>query len=411
VGAALVRAELARRIAFTLGALVVYRVGTYIPLPGIDPIFLEQQFHTYPLSILGIDVFAGGNIHRLSIFSISIIPYISTAVLVQLFILVFGMRRRFHSRGERGSRTIERVTLGLTALSVMLQSLGIAEAFESYGNVVSEPGGLFLLSTVATLTGGVFFLIWLSRQITLRGIGNGLALILFAGIVPEVPFSIAGVLEFVRQGVFDSNRVLELLFVVAAVVALIAVMESARRRVPIEYAGRQVGSHTIGPRTSDLSLKLNNAGIIPFVVATWLYGEVWTLAQLFVAPGSWVAAIAEQLGHGRIGYAIFIVLATVLLALIYTALILDPRETAQKLERFGGSISGVGSGEATAEHIDFILSRTALVGAIYLAFICLIPEMLIAYAQVPFYFGGVPALIVVSTVLDIDQQIRVDGLG
>jgi preprotein translocase subunit SecY len=292
----------------------------------------------------------------------------------------------------------------------MFQSLGIAEALEQFGQAVSEPGWLFRLSTVATVTGGMFFLIWLSRQITLRGVGNGLALLLFAGIMAEVPAAIAGFLEFVRQGVFDSNFALKVLFVMAAVVALMVVMESARRRVPIEYAGRQAGSQASGPRTSDLSLKLNNAGIIPYVVATWLYGEVLTLAQLWVAPGSWLAAATEQLAHGRVGFIIFFVLATVLLALVYTALILDPEEIAKKLERFGGSLPDVEPGEATAKRIDFILSRTAFVGAVYLAFICLIPELLIAYAAVPFYFGGVSALIVVSTVLDIDRQIRVAAL-
>jgi len=325
--------------------------------------------------------------------------------------LVFGIRRRLDARGERGDRTIERVTLGLAALSVMFQSLGIAQGLEGYGSVVSEPGWLFRLSTVATLTGGMFFLVWLSRQITLRGVGNGLALLLFVGIAAEVPASIAVVLEFGQKGVAESNLVLEVLFATAAVVVSIVVMESARRRVPIEYSGRQVGGQTVVPRTSDLSLKLNNAGLIPVVVASWLLGVLRTLASLFGVPGSWLAAAAEQLRIGRVGFAIFFVVATVLLALIYTALILDPEETAKKLERFGGSILGVESGEATAEHIDFILSRTALLGGVYLAFVCLIPDMLIAYAQVPFYFGGTAALIVVSTVLDIDQQIRVEGLA
>jgi preprotein translocase subunit SecY len=407
-----VRSVLAGRIGFTLGGLVLYRLGTYVPLPGIDPVLWEQVFRSQSSGILGaLDVLSGGAIQRLSIFSIGIFPYITTAVLVQLFTLVFGIRRRLDARGERGDRTIERVTLGLAALSVMFQSLGIAQGLEGYGSVVSEPGWLFRLSTVATLTGGMFFLVWLSRQITLRGVGNGLALLLFVGIAAEVPASIAVVLEFGQKGVAESNLVLEVLFATAAVVVSIVVMESARRRVPIEYSGRQVGGQTVVPRTSDLSLKLNNAGLIPVVVASWLLGVLRTLASLFGVPGSWLAAAAEQLRIGRVGFAIFFAVATVLLALIYTALILDPEETAKKLERFGGSILGVESGEATAEHIDFILSRTALLGGVYLAFVCLIPDMLIAYAQVPFYFGGTAALIVVSTVLDIDQQIRVEGLA
>ena len=307
------RSVLAGRIGFTLGGLVLYRLGTYVPLPGIDPVLWEQVFRSQSSGILGaLDVLSGGAIQRLSIFSIGIFPYITTAVLVQLFTLVFGIRRRLDARGERGDRTIERVTLGLAALSVMFQSLGIAQGLEGYGSVVSEPGWLFRLSTVATLTGGMFFLVWLSRQITLRGVGNGLALLLFVGIAAEVPASIAVVLEFGQKGVAESNLVLEVLFATAAVVVSIVVMESARRRVPIEYSGRQVGGQTVVPRTSDLSLKLNNAGLIPVVVASWLLGVLRTLASLFGVPGSWLAAAAEQLRIGRVGFAIFFVVATVL---------------------------------------------------------------------------------------------------
>jgi preprotein translocase subunit SecY len=393
--------ELARRISFTLGALIVYRLGTYIPVPGLDPNALPPLFRTqWPL---------GTGIHRLAIFALDIVPYVTAAVMVQLVTLVF-RRRPLDGRGEQASRAIERATLILTALFVMFQSLGIAFGLERL-NVVSEPGLLFRISTTATLTGGTFFLIWLSRQITLRGVGNGLALILFVSIAVEVPASIPVALEFGRRGVHESNLVLGLLFLLAAVVVLIVLMESARRRVPIEYAGRQVGAQAIELRASVLSLKLNNAGIIPVAFASWLLYPPLVLATLVGDQDSWLGGIIEQFAHGRPAYMIYTVLAVVILALLYTAFILDPVEVTEKLKRYGGRIPGIEPGEPTAEHVDRVLSRTALLGAIYLAFVCLIPELLIAHAPVPFYFGGVPALIVVSTVLDIDQQIRVEALA
>jgi preprotein translocase subunit SecY len=389
--------ELARRIAFTLGALVIYRVGKYIPLPGINPDVLP------------------GVVRSISILSLDIVPYVTAAVIVQLFTLMFGLRKLLDARGERGSRTIERYTLALTALFVIGQSLAIASGLEEFPNFVSEPGWLFRISTVMTLVGGTLFLIWLSRQITLRGVGNGLALILFVGIVTEVPASVGVALEFGRRGVHESNLMLGLLFLIVVVVVLIVVMESARRHVPIEFAARRNATQSIEPRMSDLSLKLNNAGIIPVMVGALLLDLPLRLGAVIGGQGTWLRPIAEQFGSGRPAYMIYLAVAIVVLALIYTAFILDPGEIATKLKRFGGSIPGVEAGDATAEHIDSILSRTAIYGAAYLAFICLVPELLSAYAQlagVPFFhFGGVPALIVVSTVLDIDQQIRVEALA
>jgi preprotein translocase subunit SecY len=388
--------ELARRIAFTLGALVVYRLGKYIPLPGINPDILP------------------GVVRSISILSLDIVPFVTAAVIVQVFTLIFGLRKRLDVRGERGSQTIERATLILTALFVMFQSLGIAFGLERL-NVVSEPGLLFRISTTATLIGGTFFLIWLSRQITLRGIGNGLALILFVGIVADVPASIAVALDYGRHGVHESNLVLVLSALMIAIIALIVAVESARRHVPIAFAGRPNAAQSIEPRMSDLSLNLNNAGIIPVVVGPLPLDLTLALGALIGVQSSRLRGIAEEFGSGRPAYMIYLAVAIIILALIYTAFILDPSEIATKLKRFGGSIPGVEAGDATAEHIDSILSRTAIYGAVYLAFICLVPEMLSAYAQlagVPFFhFGGVPALIVVSTVLDIDQQIRIEALA
>jgi preprotein translocase subunit SecY len=399
--------ELARRIAFTLGALIVYRIGKYVPVPGIDPTVLSQMLgSSLPRSGRGFRV--------LAIFSLDIVPYVAAAVIVQLFTLIFGIRKRLDARGERGSRTIEYCVLALTGLFVIGQSFAIASGLEELPNLVSEPGWLFRISTVMTFAGGTFFLIWLSRQITLSGIGKGLALLLFVGIVAELPASIAYALEFGRRGVPESNLVLVLSALIVAVIALIVVVESARRRVPIEFASPRIAGQSIEARTSDLSLKLNNAGIIPVTVASWLLYPPLVIGSLVGGQGSWLGEIAEQFRSGRPVYIIYLAAATIILALVYTAFILDPGEIATKLKRFGGSIPGVEAGDAAAEHIDSILSRTAIFGGVYLAFICLVPEMLSAYAQlaeVPFYFGGIPALIVVSTVLDIDRQIRVETLA
>jgi preprotein translocase subunit SecY len=390
-------AELGRRIAFTLGALLIYRIGTYIPLPGIDPAVWFRLFRGAP-------AFSSHGLHGLAIFALDILPYVSAAVVVQLFMLMSSKGKSLNARGQRGRRTIERYTLGLTAVFVILQSLGIASGLEGSPDLVIAPGWLFHLSTVVTLAGGTFFLIWLSEQITLRGVGNGLALILFVGIVMEVPPSIADALDFGRRGVLASNLMLAVAVLMVAVIGLIVVMEMARRCVPIEYSGRQVGTGRIEALTSDLSLKLNNAGIIPIVAASWLLSLL--LAAIAGGQGSWFGAIAEQLGYGQPGYMIYIAVAIIIFALVYTAFVLDPEEIADKLKKYGGSIPGVEPGEATAEHVDFVVSRTAILGAVYLAFVCLVPELLIAYAQVPFYFGGVSALIVVCAVLDIDRQIR-----
>jgi len=279
---------------------------------------------------------------------------------------------------------------------------------EGVNGLVAEPGLAFRLSTVGTLTGGTLFLIWLSEQITLRGVGNGLALILFTAVTTQVPSGIASMLELGRQGVVGSNLMLAFAVYAIAIISLIALMELARRHVPLEFAARPVGGVQL---TSDLSLKINSAGVIPYVAASWLPLVPLTLVSLLGAQGSWLSVLVEQLGPGRVWHMIFIVAAIVLLALVYTAFLFDPTEVAEKLKQYGGNIPGIEPGEPTAEHVDNLLSRTAVVGAVYLAFVCLIPEMLIAYAQVPFYFGGVPALIVVSTVLDIDQQIRVEALA
>ena len=385
-------AELGRRIAFTLCALLIFRIGTYIPLPGIDIASVRSQSGGIPGTL---------NMRAalsLSIFALSIIPYITAAVLLQLVRMVGSRTLRGLSKaGEHGRRIVYEYTRYLALLLTVIQAYGISVGLESFGHWVVEPGLFFRLSTVATLTGGTIFLIWLSELITARGVGNGLALILFVGIVTQAPSSFALVVELGRKGVLTGYQILEIAFFYVAFIGSIVFMELAQRRVPVEYAGRQVGHHS---RTSDLALKLNGAGVFPIIVVVWFLNVVNGLAGDFNA--------AWRLGYP--GFTIAAAIAIMMFAFRYTSFVLDPQEAAEKLKVYGGVIPGIAPGAATAAHVDYLVSRTTVLGASYLALVFLIPNLMIAYGEAPFYFGGDSALIVVCVVLDISAQVRRDGL-
>jgi preprotein translocase subunit SecY len=374
--------ELARRIAFTLGALFVYRLGTYIPLPGIDP-----------------------SVGRISIFALNIIPYLSAAIVIQLVSMVSSKLNARAGAGELGRQTIRRYTLGLTFLLTAFQAYGIASSLQGVADVVSDPGALFLLSTTAMLLGGTVFLIWLSEQMTARGIGNGLVLMLFVGIVAEMPKAVASTAELVRQGVLSVEYVALLCVLWVALIGLIVFVELARRRVPVEFTA--LGDRSIPPQQSYLSIKLNSAGLIPTVATPWLIFLPLTLLGFAFGQGSpWLAAAFKQIEFGHLGHVIVSSAAIVILAFIYTAFVADPERAAATLKARGGAIPGVEPGEATADYIDRVVTGTTAIGAIYLALVFLIPEALIAYANVPYYFGGASALIVVCAVLDMETQVR-----
>jgi preprotein translocase subunit SecY len=376
------KSELARRIVFTLGAFLVYRLGSYIPLPGISPL-------------------PGVSGNRLSIFSLGILPYLSAAIFIQLLSMVSSKLRALPRAGEAGRRKIARYTIGLAIILTAFQAFGIASGLQGIPNLVSDPGGLFVLSTTVTLTGGTMFLIWLSDQITVRGIGNGLALMLFAGVAADMPRVVASMVELVRRGA----SLLVILWV--ALVGLVVFVELARRRVPVEFAGRKRGDRFVLAQPTHLSLKLNSAGLIPTVVAAWLLFLPLTLAGLvFGWTSPWMAAAYVQIAPGHLGHAILSSIAIIILAFVYTAHVIDPENAADSLKKLGGVIPGIEPGEPTAEHLDRVVSYTTCVGAAYLAAIVLIPEMLTAYSQAPFYLGGTSVLIVVCTVLDIETQVR-----
>jgi preprotein translocase subunit SecY len=404
--------ELPRRIVFTLGALLVYRLGTYIPLPGIDPNIWEQMFRSQAGGILGtLNMLAGGGIHRIAIFGLGILPYLSAAILIQLVSMVSSKLSALSRGGEAGRRKIARYTIGLAIFLAAVQAFGIASSLQGIPNFVNEPGGFFVISTTATLTGGTIFLIWLSEQITARGIGNGLALILFVGVVAGLPQTFASILVLARQGALSGNQIALFAILSVAVTGLVVFVELARRRVPVEFSARKLGDRSHQAQSTHLSLKLNSAGLIPSIVAPWLMFLPLSLAGVFLGQTSpWMTAAYGQVAPGHLGHAILSSVAIIILAFVYTAYVVDPENAADSLHKFGGVVPGIEPGEPTAAHLDRVVSYTTCIGAVYLAVVFLIPEVLTAYVQVPFYLGGASVLIVVCTVLDIETQVRGQSL-
>ncbi|HKY86076.1 MAG TPA: preprotein translocase subunit SecY, partial [Pseudorhodoplanes sp.] len=367
--------ELKKRIWFTLGALLVYRLGTYIPLPGIDPSAWEQIFRTQAGGILGMfNMFAGGGINRMAIFALNIMPYISASIIIQLMTTVSPTLEALKKEGEAGRKTINQYTRYLTVVLAAFQAYGISIGLEGAGNVVSDPGLFFRISTVITLTGGTMFLMWLGEQITARGIGNGISLIILAGIVAELPSAIAGTLELGRQGALSTGLILIILVMSVVVIAFIVFMERAQRRLLIQYPKRQVGNRMFEGQSSHLPLKLNTSGVIPPIFASSLLLLPATVANFNTGAGSpeWLTTITTQLGQGRPLFVILYLSLIVFFAFFYTAIVFNPTETADNLKKHGGFIPGIRPGERTAEYIDYVLSRITVVGAAYLAIVCLI---------------------------------------
>ncbi len=400
--------ELKKRIWFTLGALLVYRLGTYIPLPGIDPAAWEQIFRTNAGGILGVfNMFAGGGIHRMAIFALNIMPYISASIIIQLMTTVSPELERLKKEGEQGRKVMNQYTRYLTVGLAAVQSYGISVGLEGFGQTVTDPGLFFRISTVITLTGGTMFLMWLGEQVTSRGIGNGISLIILAGIVAELPSAIAGTLELGRQGALSTGLILVVVVMAVAVIAFIVFMERAQRRLLIQYPKRQVGNRMFEGQSSHLPLKLNTSGVIPPIFASSLLLLPTTVANFNAGQiPDWLATITAQLGHGRPLFLVLYVALIVFFAFFYTAIVFNPTETAENLKKHGGFIPGIRPGERTAEYIDYVLSRITVIGAAYLAIVCVLPEILISYAAVPFYFGGTSLLIVVSVTMDTVAQIQ-----
>ena len=401
--------ELKKRIWFTLGALIVYRLGTYIPLPGIDPEAFSASFLGKNQGVLELfNMFAGGAVQRMAIFALNIMPYISASIIVQLMTSVIPSLETLKKEGEQGRKVINQYTRYLTVLLAAFQAYGIAIGLEGQGGVVADPGWFFRISTVLSLMGGTMFLMWLGEQITSRGIGNGSSLIIFAGIVAAFPSAIASTLELGRQGAISTGLILAVIVMAIFVIAFIVFVERAQRRLLITYPKRQHGNRVYEGQTSFLPLKLNTAGVIPPIFASSLLLLPTTIANFSQADGGtgWLSTITALLGHGRPLYMLMYVALIVFFAFFYTAIVFNPVETADNLKKHGGFIPGIRPGERTAQFIDSVLMRITVIGAAYLAIICLIPEALISYAAMPFYFGGTSLLIVVSVTMDTVAQVH-----
>ena len=408
--AAFAKAEdLKKRIWFTLGALLVYRLGTYIPLPGINPDAFAQAFQQQSTGVLGMfNMFAGGAVERMAIFALGIMPYISASIIMQLMTSVIPSLEALKKEGEQGRKVINQYTRYGTVLLAVVQAYGISVGLEGGNGIVADPGIFFRISAVITLVGGTMFLMWLGEQITARGIGNGISLIIFAGIVAGLPSAISGTLELGRTGALSTGIILAIIVLAIVVIAAIVFFERAQRRLLIQYPKRQVGNRMFQGDTSHLPLKLNTSGVIPPIFASSLLLLPTTVANFSQASGGtgFMATISLYLGHGRPLYMIAYVGLIVFFAFFYTAIVFNPTDTADNLKKHGGFIPGIRPGERTAQYIDQVLMRITCLGAAYLALICLLPEMLISYANLPFYFGGTSLLIVVSVTMDTVAQIH-----
>jgi len=401
--------ELKKRIWFTLGALIVYRLGTYIPLPGIDPNAFEQSFLGQKQGVLDMfNMFSGGAVQRMAVFALNIMPYISASIIIQLLSSVLPSLEAIKKEGEQGRKVLNQYTRYLTVVLALFQAYGIAIGLEGRGGVVAEGGFLFRFSTMITLTGGTMFLVWLGEQITSRGVGNGSSLIIFAGIVARLPQAAVQLFELGRQGSISTGMVLAVIVMVFVVVAFIVFMERAQRRVPITYPRRQVGNKMYEGQSSFLPLKLNTSGVIPPIFASSLLLLPTTVANFAqgAATNGILSTITTLLGRGGPVYILLYIGLIVFFAFFYTATVFNPADTAENLKKHGGFVPGVRPGERTAQYIDHILTRITVVGAGYLALICVLPELLTSYSSVQLYFGGTSLLIVVSVTMDTVAQIH-----
>ncbi len=399
---------LKKRILFTLGALLVYRLGTYIPLPGINPEALAQAFNSQSSGLIGMfNMFAGGAVGRMAIFALGIMPYISASIIMQLMTSIVPSLESLKKEGEQGRKVINQYTRYGTVILAVLQAYGIAVGLEGATNVVNDPGMFFRLTAVITLTGGTMFLMWLGEQITSRGIGNGISLIIFSGIVANLPHALVGTLELGREGAMSTGLILFIGIMAVVVIAVIVYVERAQRRLLIQYPKRQVGNRMFQGESSHLPLKLNTAGVIPPIFASSLLLLPVTLANFSAGSGpSWLTTITAMVGHGQPLYMLLYAAMIVFFAFFYTAVVFNPTDTADNLKKHGGFIPGIRPGAKTAEYIDYVLTRITVIGAIYLVAVCLLPEFLISYAGVPFYFGGTSLLIVVSVTMDTVSQVQ-----
>jgi len=404
--------DLKKRIWFTLAALVVYRLGTYIPLPGINLAAYAASFGQKSQGILGMfNTLGGGALERMAIFALNIMPYISASIIMQLMSSISPRLEALKKEGEAGRKQINQYTRYLTVVLAAFQAYGISVGLEGShnqaGSVVIDPGWFFRATTVITLVGGTMFLMWLGEQITQRGVGNGTSLIIFAGIVAGLPGALVHLFELAKTGSISTGLLVGFLILALAVVAAIVFFERAQRRLLVQYPKRQVGNKMFQGDASHLPLKLNSSGVIPPIFASSLLLLPITVAQFSAGQGpEWLNNAVAALGSGQPLHMLVYALLILFFSFFYTAVVINPKDTADNLRKYGGFIPGIRPGEKTAEYIDYILTRITVIGALYLAAVCVLPEILTSYAAIPLYFGGTSLLIAVSVTMDTVAQIQ-----
>jgi preprotein translocase subunit SecY len=401
--------DLKRRFIFLVLALVVYRIGAHIPVPGIDPTELAKAFNQNKEGLLGMfNMFSGGALARFTIFALGIMPYISSSIIMQLMGVVYPPFEALKKEGEAGRRKITQYTRYATVALAFMQALGISIALEAQPGLVLEPGLLFRLTTVVTLVTGTMFLMWLGEQITERGLGNGISMIIFGGIAAGLPNAIGGLLELVRNGAMGPLTVLFIIALVIGVTFAVVFVERGQRKILVNYAKRQVGNRIMAGQSSHLPLKLNMSGVIPPIFASSIILFPATLTSWFSSGDSmrWLKDIAGTLSPGQPIYVILYAAAIIFFCFFYTALVFNSKETADNLKKSGAFVPGIRPGEQTAKYIDKILMRLTLTGAIYVTLVCLLPEFLILKYNVPFYFGGTSLLIIVVVTMDFMAQVQ-----
>ena len=399
--------DLRNRILFTLFILAVYRLGTFVPLPGIDPDQLQILMEGNQKGLLGMfNVFAGGAVSRMAIFALGIMPYISSSIIVQLLTGVSDYFKNLKAQGEIGRQKITQITRYGTVLLATIQGYGLAVGLESSADLVINPGIFFKISTVTTIVAGTIFLMWLGEQITQRGIGNGISLIIFSGIVAEIPRALVTTFELGRTGAISTVMIIFIFLLLVATIIFIVFMERALRKILINYPKRQMGNKMYGGDSSHLPLKINSAGVIPAIFASALLLLPVTFSNFNVSQNETFLNISSYFSQGQPLYMLLYAFGIIFFTFFYTSITFNPTETAENLRKYGGFIPGIRPGESTALYIDTILTRLTTIGALYLALVCLMPEFLIANYPIPFYLGGASVLIVVVVAIDTVTQIQ-----
>ena len=404
--------ELRNRLLFTLGALLVFRLGTFLPIPGINPISLQQFFEQQSSGILGIfDTFSGGALGRMGIFALGVMPYISSSIIMTLMQGSIPYMKNLKEQGSKGQRQLRQITRYVTVLIAALQGYGVSIGLESmqttYGNIVIDPGLFFRITTVVTLVGGTVFLMWLGEQISSRGVGNGISLIITAGILANLPSAFVSTLQLGRTGELSNVFILSILILVLALIIFIVFIEKGQRRLIVQYPKRQVGNKIYGGQSSHLPLKINTAGVIPVIFASSILLLPNTMSGFGAGSSSDIFLfISSYLGRGQPLYLGLFAAMIIFFGFFYTGIVFNPDEQAENLRKYGGFIPGIRPGENTSKYIDFVLTRLTTIGTIYLALVALMPEFLISKTSIPFYLGGTSLLIVVVVMIDFINQVQ-----